>query len=579
MRTLRLEPGTAREFADRAGRTAPAPDAALDRVAPSGAEGTGSAPGLRLAPGLGAADRIVSLLPLSPDGTLAESAALARAIPRPDTLRVLIPDPVHTPLAAWHRSFLDVLAIETGSTPAVLELPDDPSNAPRVVAALAADEPNLAVTAHATRTRRIVPAAPAGPPIPWRPTGTVLITGGTGALGAHVARRLAANGATDLLLLSRRGPDAPGAAALAAELGATVVACDIGDRAALAAVLAAIPPDRPLTDVVHTAAVLDDALVTGLDPERIERVHRVKVAGALHLHELTRELPLRSFVLFSSVTGTVAGPGQGNYAPGNAVLDALAEHRHALGLPATAIAWGHWDGDGIAGADAAEQLRRNGLRPMTPETALDALERAVADGEPRVIVADIDWTATHARPGLLAELLPEPEQTAGPDLAELDPIELRAHLENLVRTEVAAALGHPGTAAIDDERGLRDQGFTSLTSVELRNRLGTRTGLELPATLVFDHPTVAALTELLLHRLAPAPPPLLDTVLADLERIADVLAGSAIPDADRAVALDRLRRLTEATEATAPGTDPAAALASASDDDLIDFIGSELGIS
>ncbi|MFC8528827.1 type I polyketide synthase [Nocardia sp. NPDC057227] len=539
VRTLRLEPGTVPEFADRA-------------------------------------DRVVSLLPLSPGGTLADSVALARAVPRPDTLRVLTPDPVHTPQAAWHRSFLDVLAVETGSSPAVLELPDDPSNAPRVVAALAANEPNLAVTAHTTRTRRIVPAAPAGPPVTWRPTGTVLITGGTGALGAHVARRLAANGATDLLLLSRRGPDAPGAAALAAELGATVVACDIGDRDAIAAVLAAIPADRPLTDVVHTAAVLDDALVTGLDPERIERVHRVKVAGALHLHELTRDLPLRSFVLFSSVTGTVAGPGQGNYAPGNAVLDALAEHRHALGLPATAIAWGHWDGDGIAGADAAEQLRRNGLRPMNPETALDALERAVADGRPRVIVADIDWPATNARPGLLAELLPEPEQAAGPDLAELDPAELRAHLENLVRTEVAAALGHTGTAAIDDERGLRDQGFTSLTSVELRNRLSTRTGLELPATLVFDHPTVAALTDLLLHRLAPAPPPLLDTVLADLERIADVLAGSAIPDADRAVALDRLRRLTEAT---APGTDPTAALASASDDDLIDFIGSELGIS
>ncbi|MEV0355477.1 SDR family NAD(P)-dependent oxidoreductase [Nocardia sp. NPDC050697] len=533
---------------------------------------------LRLEPGqvpeiTGDPSRIVSLLPLSPHTALADSAALARAVPHPDALRVLTPDPVRTPEAAWHRAFLDVLALETGSAPAVLEIPDAPSTADRVVAALAMKEPGAT---RIDRIRRIVPVSPAAPPAPWRPTGTVLITGGTGALGAHVARRLHANGCTNLLLLSRRGPDALGAAELAAELGATVVACDIGDRGALAAVIAAIPPDRALTDVVHTAAVLDDALITGLDRERIDRVHRVKVTGALNLHELTRELPLHSFVLFSSITGTVPGPGQGNYAPGNAVLDALAEHRHALGLPATAIAWGHWDGDGIAGADAAEQLRRNGLRPMNPATALDAMERAVADGEPRVIVADIDWTATRARPGLLAELLPEPERTDTPDLAGLDPAEIRAHLRQLVRGEVAAALGHIGTAAIDDERGLRDQGFTSLTSVELRNRLGARTGLELPATLVFDHPTVAALTDLLTHRLAPPPPPLLDTVLADLERIAEVLAGSAIPDADRAVALDRLRRLTETGTG---GSGRTAALASASDDDLIDFIGSELGIS
>ncbi|MFD0428016.1 beta-ketoacyl reductase [Streptomyces zhihengii] len=173
----------------------------------------------------------------------------------------------------------------------------------------------------------------------WRPDGTVLVTGGTGALGGHVARHFAAQGAPHLLLLSGRGPDAPGAAELERELtglGArvTVVACDVADRDALARVLAEVPDELPLRAVVHTAAVLDDAVVDALTPAQLDRVLRVKARGAHHLDELTRDADLTAFVLFSSFAGTFGVAGQGNYAPGNAYLDALARARRAQGCPA-----------------------------------------------------------------------------------------------------------------------------------------------------------------------------------------------------------------------------------------------------
>ncbi|MFF2555063.1 SDR family NAD(P)-dependent oxidoreductase [Nocardia sp. NPDC058058] len=497
------------------------------------------------------------------------------------------------PSGAWHAGFTTAAATEGGlGTGTVIDVPDEPDDktAEQVIAALRnpSDEREFAIRGDHTWVKR-VHADTLRATGRWRPTGTVLITGGTGALGAHVARRLARNGATDLLLVSRRGPEAPGAAELIAELSAAgahpvIAACDVSDRDALAALIAGIPADRPLTDVVHTAAVLDDALVEALDRERLERVHRVKVAAALHLHELTRDLELSSFVLFSSVTGVVPAPGQANYAPGNAVLDALAAHRRALGLPATSIAWGHWAGAGIAGS-AAGQLRRGGLRAMNPAPALIALEYAVLGGAGAVIVADIDWAAAdpiHAR--LLAQVLPVVESVTAADptheFAALDDAERQRRIHALVREETSAALGHVDSSVVDDDRGLRDQGFTSLSSVELRNRLRRRTGLDLPATLVFDHPTVSALTTFIAAELVPAQPPRLDMLLGDLERVAAGLAAVDLPAAERTVALDRLRRLID--ESTSSTTEPESASAlseSATDADLIDFIGSELGIS
>ncbi|MGW2118723.1 type I polyketide synthase [Streptomyces zhihengii] len=383
------------------------------------------------------------------------------------------------------------------------------------------DEDQVAVRRSGVLAHRLV-RAPWGDgrePRAWRPDGTVLVTGGTGALGGHVARHFAAQGAPHLLLLSGRGPDAPGAAELERELtglGArvTVVACDVADRDALARVLADVPDELPLRAVVHTAAVLDDAVVDALTPAQLDRVLRVKARGAHHLDELTRDADLTAFVLFSSFAGTFGVAGQGNYAPGNAYLDALARARRAQGLPGTSVAWGHWSGGGIASGTAEAQLRRRGGSEIEPHTALRALGHVLDHDETVVALALIEWdriaanaTGADSRPRpflreledvrrLLraAEREPRTDDTGGGlpaarELAALPREERERALVDLVRTHAAAVLGHASPDALDADRPFRELGFDSLTSVELRNRLGAATGITLPATVVFDHPT------------------------------------------------------------------------------------------
>ncbi|SCF50474.1 type I polyketide synthase, partial [Micromonospora carbonacea] len=379
-------------------------------------------------------------------------------------------------------------------------------------------EDQLAVRATGAYARRLTRARrPATPARAWTPRGTTLVTGGTGALGGHVARALAAAGAEHLLLVSRRGPDAPGAAALAGELTAlgtrvTVAACDAADRDALRDLLAAIPADLPLTAVVHTAAALDDTVVDALTVDRMATALRAKVDAARHLDELTRGHELSAFVLFSSLAGTMGGPGQANYAPGNAWLDALARRRRAGGLPATSIAWGLWADGGVSAGDFERRMARNGFGAMDPATAVRALTEAIEDDETHLVVADVDWdrvagSAAGRRPDpLIRGLLTAPQVTdaatadraAGGGalrdrLAGLTDAEQLDALRDLVRAEVAAVLGHGSADRVPAERAFRDLGFTSLTAVELRNRLDAATGLTLPATLAFDHPNPTAL--------------------------------------------------------------------------------------
>ncbi|MYQ50108.1 MULTISPECIES: type I polyketide synthase [unclassified Streptomyces] len=394
-------------------------------------------------------------------------------------------------------------------------------------------EDQLAVRATGLHGRRVVHAGlgDTTPVRDWAPEGTVLITGGTGGLGAQIARWLARTGTAHLLLTSRRGAEAPGAGALLAELrglgaAATAVACDVADRDALADLLAGIPAERPLRAVLHTAGVLDDGVIDSITPERAAGVLRPKLDGARNLDALTRELDLTAFVLFSSLAGTLGGTGQGSYAAANAYLDALARQRRDLGLPGTSVAWGLWGGDSLASGAVAERLIRDGLPAMDPTAATVALRQALDHDDTAVLVADFAWDRftrafTALRPSPALGDLPEVRDVlAAPDgprstadgaeppalrLAALPPAERDRALLDLVRREVAAVLGHPGPEAVGPDQAFKDIGFDSLTAVELRNRLAAATGLRLSVTLAFDYPTATDLAGHLRTELPGAP--------------------------------------------------------------------------
>ncbi|MFJ3644660.1 type I polyketide synthase [Streptomyces murinus] len=405
----------------------------------------------------------------------------------------------------------------------LIDLPDtiDDRAIDRLAAVLTQSaEDQVAIRARGAFGRRLTQAtAPrdTGTTHGWSPRGTVLITGGTGALGGHVARWLAGAGAEHLVLTSRRGLDAPGAAALKGELEAegvrvTVAACDVADREALAALLA----EHPVNAVVHTAGVDHLDPLETMTPGAFADVLSAKAAGALHLDALLDGRELDAFVLFSSIAGVWGSGHQAAYAAANALLDGLAERRHARGLPATAVAWGPWAGGGMAEGDGAdERLRRRGLLPMPAALAVAGLARALDSGAATTTVADIDWERflppfTMGRPSALLGDLPQTERirtahsaadepgtvTASPladRLTKVSETEQHTLLVDLVRTHAAAVLGHGGIGEVEADRAFKDLGFDSLTAVELRNRLTTETGLTLPTTLVFDHPNAQAI--------------------------------------------------------------------------------------
>ncbi|WP_330172191.1 type I polyketide synthase [Streptomyces sp. NBC_01498] len=431
--------------------------------------------------------------------------------------------------------------------PATDPLPDG-----LVTAALATGEPQLAAAGDGTLTvPRIVRSAPADGTPDARPDlteGTVLVTGAAGALGRVVTRHLVTDwGVRRLLLLSRRGADDALTAELTA-LGAEVdtAACDVADRDALAAVLAAVPADRPLTGVVHAAGVLADGVLSSLTPERVDTVFRPKVDAAWHLHELTAGLGLRAFVLFSSAAATLGSPGQGNYAAANAFLDALATHRRAAGLPAHALAWGLWEqASGMTGAlDGTDKSRiaRGGVSPLATEEGLALFDAALAGEDAALLPVKLDLASLRAQGDALAPLLrrlvPVRRGTAAAAgtgqsadslrgrLAALLDSEREPLLVDLVRSQVAAILGHRSADAVERTAPFKELGFDSLAAVELRNGLNAATGLRLPATLVFDHPTPTALAGFLLTRLTEG----LDTGAAPATAAAATARPAADPD-------------------------------------------------
>ncbi|MGW1412574.1 SDR family NAD(P)-dependent oxidoreductase, partial [Streptomyces sp. NPDC002403] len=379
-------------------------------------------------------------------------------------------------------------------------------------AAVATGEPQLAIRAGRVYVPRLVAApARAAEAEPTLSDGTVLITGGTGGLGALVARRLVVeHGVRHLLLVSRRGA-APELVAELTGLGADVrvAACDVADRAEVAELLASVPDRLPLRAVVHAAGVLDDATVPSMTEDQLAAVLRPKVDGAWNLHELTGDLA--AFVVFSSISGLLGTAGQANYAAANTFLDALVDLRRAEGMPATSMAWGLWTagmGESLGQADIARWARA-GIPPLDTETGLALFDVALGSNHGVVVPARFDRAALRAvpePPAVLRDLVRRrrPATTGMARLAGLPEPERRAEVSATIANAVATVLGHEQGTAIAPDRGFRELGVDSLAGVELRNRINASTGAQLPTTAVFDHPTPAALTEHLLAELAGA---------------------------------------------------------------------------
>ncbi len=357
--------------------------------------------------------------------------------------------------------------------------------------------------------------------------GTMLVTGGTGLLGGLLARHLVVeHGVRHLLLTSRRGEGAEGAAELRTELeglGAMVEvrACDVSVRAQLQGLLDSISAEHPLCGVVHAAGVLDDGVIGSLTAERMRAVMAPKVDAAWHLHELTMHMDLGMFVLFSSAAGVFGSAGQGSYAAANAFLDALAAHRRARGLPAVSLAWGFWkQASGMTG-DLSERdisrFARAGMRAFANDEGLRLFDDASSMSDTLVLPVPLELAALRARaragalPALFSDLVTIPiRRDAAQDgalarrLASAPESEHEKIVREVVEGQVAIVLGHQSSETIDPRRSFKELGFDSLTAVELRNRLNTATGRRLPATLVFDYPTPAAVTAHLLGEIAGA---------------------------------------------------------------------------
>ncbi|WP_159043014.1 MULTISPECIES: type I polyketide synthase, partial [unclassified Streptomyces] len=513
-----------------------------------------------------------------------------------------VPDPVAAAVWGLLRS------VQTEHPGRVVLVDADDTVPASVLSSLLAGSAPESVLRHGTVMSPRLRALPAvgSPEAPrWSSSGTVLVTGGTGLLGAAVSRHLVTeHGVTNLLLLSLHGEQSYGASELAAELkelGAevTIAACDVADRDALRDLLSGLPDERRLTGVVHAAGVLDNGLFEALEPGRLHTVLRPKADGARNLHELTRDLDLTAFVMFSSTVGVFGAPGQSNYAAANAFLDGLAHHRRTQGLPATSIAWGLWEEGGINGRledKDRERFSRSGFGVTPRSRGIALFDQAVGSGAAAVVATPLDRTGIRSGaqvPHLLRTLVPGgPEGSAAESpagagttrspadrLASLSPREREEWALSLVRTEAASVLGHASSRAVTQESSFQELGLDSMTGVELRNRLNAATGIRLAATVVFDHPTPEALAGHLLERLGPAVGGTMRAVLADLDKVDALLAAAPPQETEREELAARLQALVgrlKKPEPVPPAQEEDDALASASAEELFSFIDSRL---
>jgi acyl carrier protein len=450
---------------------------------------------------------------------------------------------------------------------------------------------------HAGKLVLVIPPDPAAP----RQPGTALITGGTGMLGGLVATHLAGTRRTrHVVLISRSGPAAGGVPKLAADLaaagvGADIVACDVTDRDALAAILAGIPASRPLTMVVHTAGVIDDGTIGTLTPEQVQAVMRPKADAAWHLHELTREADLDGFVLFSSTSAALGGGGQGNYAAANGFLDGLASYRRSRGLTAVSLAWGMWAGEaGMAGRLSEgyrAKIARGGMAALTATQGLALLDAALGRDDALLVAALLDVAGMRAQaaggmavPALWRGLAGAPARPLAAAARSAESLRQRleqmpqagqaALVQELVMAQVVAVLGFGSVAQVQTDREFRDLGFDSLTAIELRNGLASATGLRLSATLVFDYPTPVALARYLRGELVQDGEAMALPVLAELDKLESLIA--AVTAGQRAQVTARLETLLAKSKAAQPQT-AGPELSEASAEELFELIDTEFG--
>ncbi|MFF3229125.1 SDR family NAD(P)-dependent oxidoreductase, partial [Nocardia suismassiliense] len=483
----------------------------------------------------------------------------------------------------------------------VLDVNSDADPMAAVGAAAFAGRPELSYrdgVYAAPRLIRVPESADADRPV-FTADGTVLITGGTGGLGAAAARHLVcAHGVRNLLLVSRSGPAAAGAEELRAELvglGATVdiEQCDVSDRADLARVLDGIPAARPLSGVVHAAGVIDDGLIGSLDPDRLATVLRPKADAAWYLHELTKDRPLSAFVLFSSLAGVAGGGGQGNYAAANSVLGALAAQRKAQGLPAISLAWGLWDlgmGEGLTD-QGSKRMARIGVGALAPAQGLAMMDAALRLDTDVVVLAKFERTALESAGAMIPPLLRS--LTGGTAKAGRDAGALRRQLANMspdqqhgvvlkvVRTAAATILGHGSADEIEHDRAFNELGFDSLTSVEFRNALNGATGLQLSATMAFDYPTPTALAKHIVDSMGIEKVDNTSLLIKDIDRLGASVSTMLTDERERIkvikhleVLIDRWRDSDGLIEENGRITD----YSDASDDELFAALDDELDI-
>ncbi|WP_435874605.1 type I polyketide synthase [Nocardia vinacea] len=473
-------------------------------------------------------------------------------------------------------------------------------------AAIATGEPQVALRGDRVLAPRLEAVTSAAAEQVSFGSGTVLITGGTGGLGALLARHLVtAHGVRRLLLVSRRGERADGATELAAELirsGAEVriAACDVTDRDSLRDLLSALSSEHPLTGVVHTAGVLDDGTFHTLTSDQVDRVFAPKADAAWYLHELTRDMNLSAFVMFSSIAGMIGSAGQANYAAANSFLDALAMQRRAEGLPALALAWGPWQQDiGMTGAldrTAMGRLERLGLAPLDRTDGLRLFDESLTTAEPvsALLHLDTDKLRLEAHGGLVPAVLrgfvrapgrsattSSGEPSLGERLHGVAAAKRRGVVLDLVREHVAAVLGYGSADDIGPDRGFDELGFDSLGGVEFRNRLSKVTGLSLPSTLVFDYPTARDIADYLLAQtVVTAPTQTASTVPDDIARLEAMLERIIANGSDNDETVAGLRGVNERLRAYLGGKwsdreyDD---LEFHSDSELLDLIDEEFG--